>query len=251
MKAPVAIVVAFLVAVSAATAEAQAGVTARHHQALKHYRAGQELLRAEQFEKAAREFSAAVELDPLLALAHYGLGQSYVGVKRYASAIQAFIGCREAYRKIISLRDEHRAEMENRIDDEIRELQSMAARIRGGQYKGVGESRITEIDARIDDLRRMRQEPMTQFHPPAEVSLALGSAYFRNGDRDRAESEWKAAIEVNPRLGEAHNNLAVVYMMTGRLELAEQEIKAAENAGYRVNPQLKRDLKSRKTSSQR
>ena len=50
---------------------------------------------------------------------------------------------------------------------------------------------------------------------------------------------------MKPRLGEARNNLAVVYMMMGRLEEAHNEMKAAEQAGYRVNPQFKADLQKR------
>jgi tetratricopeptide (TPR) repeat protein len=249
MKVLSEIVLVGLVAMLSVPVIAQTTNTVQHAQALQRYRAGQELLRAEQFDKAAAEFSAAIDLDPLLALAHYGLGQSYVGLKRYASAVQAFVGCREAYRKIIAMREENRAETETRIDDEIRELQEIVVAIRGGRFRGYGESKITELETRIDDLRRLRQEPVSVFRPPAEVSLALGSAYFRNGDRDRAEAEWKTAIEVNPRLGEAHNNLAVVYMMTNRFELAENAIKAAEKAGYRVNPQLKQDVKTKKAAS--
>ena len=248
MKVLSGIVLVLVVAMTPVPVVAQSSKdTLRHTQALQRYRAGQELLRAEQFEKAAAEFTAATQLDPLLALAHYGLGQSYVGLRRYASAIQAFIGCREAYTKVIAMRDGNRAEAERIIDNEIRELQNVISGIRGGRFKGYGESKITELEARIDELRRMREEPVTQFRPPAEVSLALGSAYFRNGDRDMAETEWKTAVEVNPKLGEAHNNLAVIYMMTNRLDLAEQAIKAAEKAGYRVNPQLKQDVKNRKS----
>jgi Tfp pilus assembly protein PilF len=240
------IVLAALLATASIPADAQTTNTARNTQALQRYRAGQELLRAEQFEKAATEFSGAIQLDPLLALAHYGLGQSYMGLKRYASAIPAFVDCRETYRKIIGMRESNRREAQTRIDDEIRELQSTVVAIRGGRFKGYGETKITELEARIEELRRMREDHVTVFRPPSEVSLALGSAYFRNGDRDLAEAEWKAAIDINPRLGEAHNNLAVIYMMTNRLELAEHEIKAAEKAGYRVNPQLKQDVKNKK-----
>ena len=58
-----------------------------------------------------------------------------------------------------------------------------------------------------------------------------------------AEREYRAALAVDPKLGEAHNNLAVVCMLTGRFPDAEQEIKAAEKNGFKVNPQLKEDLK--------
>ena len=39
------------------------------------------------------------------------------------------------------------------------------------------------------------------------------------------------------------NNLAARYLQTGRVPQAETEIKAAEKAGFRVNPQLKEDVK--------
>ena len=57
-----------------------------------------------------------------------------------------------------------------------------------------------------------------------------------------AEREYKAAVEVDPAFGEAHNNLAVVYLVTGRSAEADAELKAAEKAGFRVNPRLKDDI---------
>jgi len=73
--------------------------------------------------------------------------------------------------------------------------------------------------------------------------LAIGSAHFRNGDRDSAGSAWEAAVQADPKLGEAHNNLAVYYMLSGRRADAETAVKNAEKAGFKVNPQLKADIK--------
>jgi Flp pilus assembly protein TadD len=81
---------------------------------------------------------------------------------------------------------------------------------------------------------------------PAFVSVALGSAYFRAERLVDAEREYKAAIEVDDRAGEAHNNLAVVYMMTDRFEQSEREMKLAEKSGFPVNPGLKQDLADRR-----
>jgi Flp pilus assembly protein TadD len=58
-----------------------------------------------------------------------------------------------------------------------------------------------------------------------------------------AEREWKTAVEVNPRLGEAHNNLAALFAMTGRKKEAEDAVRAAERSGFRVHPQLKEDIR--------
>jgi Flp pilus assembly protein TadD len=60
---------------------------------------------------------------------------------------------------------------------------------------------------------------------------------------EAAEREWKAAVAVNPRLGEAHNNLAALYAMSKRKQEAEDAVRAAERAGYRVHPQLKDDIR--------
>jgi Flp pilus assembly protein TadD len=90
----------------------------------------------------------------------------------------------------------------------------------------------------------MRRREQPSLETPAELSLALGSAYFRSGDLVSAEREWKVAVAANPRLGEAHNNLAALYAMTGRKEQAQDTVKQAEKSGYRVNPRLKSDIQA-------
>ena len=221
----------------------------RRQEALRHYRAGQELMRAEQFEKAEKEFAQAIERDPLLTLAHYGRGQALMALQQYPSAVQAFIGCREAHRTIFSLMQSQTAAVDRRADEEIRELKDTINSLRSGRVKSMGgvastvDTRVAQLEGRIRDLERMRQQSTGTFEPPAEVSLALGSAYFRNKQPDDAEREWLAAVAVNPRLGEAHNNLAVVHMLKGRRKEAEDAVRAAERAGYRVNPGLKADIR--------
>ncbi len=78
---------------------------------------------------------------------------------------------------------------------------------------------------------------------PAWISVALGSAYFRSDAIADAEREYLAALHADPKLGEAHNNLAVVYLQTGRYDKAAEEVSAAEKSGFRVNPQLKADIR--------
>ena len=212
-------------------------------QAFQHYRNGQELLQNEQFEKAVTEFRAAIELDPLLTLAHYGLGQSFMALKRYASAVDAFAGCRDAYERIFAMRQLDSVASNRRIDDELRELRDTVAAARGGRFKMDGvETQITRLEARIDDLERLRNASVGRFLVPAEVSLALGSARFRSGQLAEAERDWLAAVAVNPRLGEAHNNLAALYLMSQRKKEADGAVRAAERTGFRVHPQLKKDI---------
>lgn len=222
-------------------------------QALDRYRAGQELLTAERYEQAAAEFTAAIGLDPMLTLAHYGLGQAHMLLRRYASAIQAFAACRDIYERLGAMRQVNAMDVDRRLDDEIRTLEESLLAARTGRIKGAGENSSVagQLEKRLDDLKRLRddRDRSGRSPVPAEVLLALGSAYYRNNQAQDAEREWRAAVTVNSRLGEAHNNLAVIYMQTGRKKEAEDAIRAAERARYRVHPQLKEDIRQMKSDS--
>ena len=220
---------------------------ADRREALSHYRSGQELLSAEQFEKAAEAFRTAIKYDPLLTDAHYGLGQSFMGLQRYASAIQAFEGCIEAARRLHDLRQRDRVNTDRAIDEEIRELKDSVRRVASGHVR-VGQPQIkqTQLEQRIQELERSRSSLSPNFEPPATVLLSLGSAHFRNGNRDAAAQHWTDAVRVNSSLGEAWNNLAVIHLGAGRKREAEEAVRNAERAGFRVNPRLKSDIKALK-----
>ena len=83
---------------------------------------------------------------------------------------------------------------------------------------------------------------------PAEFPLALGSAYFRQEKLQEAKAEYEEATRLNPKLGAAHNNLAVIYLLTGLPAEAETELSRAEKSGFAVNPRLKEDIKKAKAA---
>jgi len=231
----------------AGNARAQGLDEAKHREALQHYRAGQEFLSSERFDRAAEEFSKAIDLDPLLTLAHYGLGQSYMNLKRYASAVLAFNGCKQAYERLAAMRTTDAFRADRNTDDEITFLRERLVAIRSGTLKGSagGPAAEAQVESRLEELegmKRGRRFDKAETAVPGEVHLALGSALYRNNQRPEAEVSWQAAVTANPKLGEAHNNLAVLYMLSGRKKEAEQAIKAAEKTKFRVNPQLKTDI---------
>jgi tetratricopeptide (TPR) repeat protein len=214
-------------------------------QAIELFRTGQEFMSAEQFERAADAFTKAKEKDPLLSIAHYGIGQANMNLRRYDNAIKAYKDCIEAMRTLHGLQQTNRFEVDKQREDEIRELRGVLDR----SSKNGRAPTVLALEQRLRDLENQRASTGSAFRPPAEVLLALGSAYFRNGDRDAAEAMWKASVDVNPKYGEAHNNLSVIYMQTGRLSEAEFELKLAEKNGFRVNPQLKADLRDRQKAA--
>ena len=107
---------------------------------------------------------------------------------------------------------------------------------------------IVRIEERIRLLENMRLSGREIIRVPAEVHLALGSAYFRQDKLEEAEGAYTLAVRENDKLGAAHNNLAVIYMLTGRLPQSRAAVDAAERAGFRVDPRFKADLQAREAA---
>lgn len=243
------------VAALAFSAAAQAGEPVdriTQARARERYEAGRQLLFKDAFAAAAGEFRAAADLDPTMALAYYGLGQAYMGLKSYTQAIRAYAECRRAYEELMASTLDKGARLDKWINDEIIALKDqqrlIEAQIRqgggaGGPARAIQLQRaLSQITNRITQYEHMRQRSDRTDAVPAGVALALGSAYLRAGQLRDAEREYLLALQGNPKMGEAHNNLAYVYMVTGRLTEAEQALKLAEKNGFRVNPRFKEEL---------
>jgi tetratricopeptide (TPR) repeat protein len=249
---PLALSAAFVLL--AATGPAAPAVSEQNRRlAVEHYENGRDLMAGEHFEEAVGEFQAAIDLDPLFTLAYFRKGQAHMTLKEYVLAERAFIGCREAHQQLAGLQLSNAEEFERRRDEEIEQLDNQQRLIESGQLSGSrsASKRNTQMGGRVSELRRNRRKGGGEAPAlPAELSVSLGSAYFRQGKMDLAEKEWKTAAIANPKLGEAHNNLAALYLITAKLDDAEKELKLAEKAGYPVHPRLKGDIeKARKSST--
>ena len=216
-------------------------------EARDHYALGQAHMRSESWDRAEAEFRKAIQLDPLFTLAHYSLGQVHMNTRSYASAVVAFTGCKEAFKQLAALGAMDSGVAEHQLDQEIRDLRDTINLYQSGTvHTNQPNNMVLKLESRVAELERMRKRGTVSTDVPAEFSLALGSAYLRSGKLPEAEREYVEAVKVNPKMGEAYNNLAVVYLNTGRINEAENAVKQAEKAGFKVHPQLKKDIAARK-----
>jgi tetratricopeptide (TPR) repeat protein len=228
-----------------------AAQTREQRDALKHYRSGQQALATERYQEAVDEFQSAVRLDPLLVPAHYGLGQAHMALKEYPEALRAYTRCEQAFHESEAVALTDRVAADRRLDEYIKALEDdlqYLQRVAQGTNLNAqrAEQASTTKEQQINALKARRLRTAGAPEPtPGWLSLALGSAHFRLSDLAQAEEHYKKAIAVSPELGEAHNNLAVVYLLTGRPTEAAAEIQAAEKTGFKVNPQLKKDVAAR------
>lgn len=231
------------------TAQNAADSGRARREAMEHYQAGTQAMTAEHYAEAADEFEQAVKLDPLLVLAHYGLGQARMALKDYPAAVRAYLGCRKAFHDDVASQIQRDSGWEQRLDAQIRAVEDQMAIIGSGRpasgfSRPLSSLNPAQLQQQLDSLRtRRKRGASVDTRTPPWISIALGGAYFRNGALADAEREYKAALEVDPKVGEAHNNLAVVYLLTKRPADAEREVALAEKAGFKVPEGLKRDIR--------
>jgi tetratricopeptide (TPR) repeat protein len=236
--------------VSAAAAWAQEGPTANAlKEAREHYGKGEAFMAEESFAKAAAEFRMATRLDPEYTLAYYSLGQANMALKRYQEAATAYEACQETILDLAKMNVQERGEARQARTDELLDIE--AAIMRWGGPDAPPNTQLMRLQER-KRLIEQQQEKDSISAPgvPAELSVALGSAYFRLDRLADAEREYVAAIDAGEPTGAAHNNVAVVYMMTERFDQARESVRLAEEAGFRVNPLFKEDLEERAAAAQ-
>lgn len=218
--------------------------TIQAHEKIKE---GRQLMSSEKFEEAAQAFREAIALDPLLTMAHYGLGQARMALKQYPSAVIAFRGAREAFEKRTAENLTRRLEDDSVRQDRIRLLRDKIRQIQdrapaSQQAARMQQQRIQEWEVEIATLQPQGVGAVRRV--PAGITLALGSAHFRSGQMAEAEREYRAVLAADPRMGEPRNNLAVVLLLTGRPAEAREQLKVAEKNGFKVSAGLKKDVET-------
>jgi tetratricopeptide (TPR) repeat protein len=214
-----------------------------------HVRAAWELMRSEAWADAAQAFRKAIEIDRQFEDAYYGLGLADMRLKKYGEAVVAYVKCRELYQAEAGRQFSSRQDAQRYRQDRLTEIDDVIRQYQQGPQTVSTQNRVRELQEQrrqIEEYIRHGADMTIGKSVPAFVYLALGSAFFRLEQWPDAEREYRAAIAADPKTGEAYNNLAVVYLTTGRYAEADKAVQAAEKAGFKVSPGLKDDIKKSK-----
>ena len=202
-------------------------------------------MRNEDFAAARKSFEAAIGIEPTFELAHFMLGRVHLAQKEFAPAAAALTRARDLYVSQANQQFADKQEAQRHRRERLAEIDGLISNLQGvtPQTFQVREQirQLEERKRQVQDLDRAKDLTADQV-VPAFVSLSLGSAYFRLGKLPEAEQAYLAAVAADPKTGEAHNNLAVVYLQTGRYAQAKGAVRAAEKAGVKVHPELKAEI---------
>ena len=256
MRFTATIVLATMFAVPAgahAQVNTSKGASLEARRANQYYKEGWQAMHKESWDEAAKQFQAAIDTDDKFALAYYSLGRAEMGRRNFAKAIAAYVTCKQLYVRIGGERFSNQLDYRKRLEDRILEYETtiqQSQQVSSGKGSSQSQSLyMRELQTQLMTLQQAKDRNdivNIDATVPYFVPMALGAAYFRAGQFAEAEREYNEAIQANPSSGETHNNLAVLYLMTGRLDLAEKEVAKAEDTGFKVPPGLKDDIRKKK-----
>jgi tetratricopeptide (TPR) repeat protein len=164
----------------------------------EHVRRGDAYLKEQKYQEASLEYRGALQIDPNMAAAHWGLAQAFEGLQRLPEMI-------DSLRRTVELD-------KNNLD----------ARIKLGNYYlalSKGQSQL------IEEAERLAKETLERDPNNIEGHILMGSILFARNDREKAFAELNHAIELNPNRIESYLSLAKFYVVTNERNKAEELLK--------------------------
>jgi tetratricopeptide (TPR) repeat protein len=255
MRVVAAALTAFVVSALPARAQTPYQLNSDAERIQRHYRHGWEAFLAERWTEAVGEFKQVLEIDTKHKLAYYGLGRSYMQLKQFVDAATAYEECRNLYQADASEKFKSAQEADtirqNDLDQIRIAINALATRSPSTATPTTTSNQLRQLRDQAQRIQNKRDAINNNLsivsEVPSFVWLALGSAYFRSNRLPEAEKAYKATIDLDPKSGEAWNNLAALYLITDRIDQADRAVVSAEKVGYPVNPELKADIKRRKS----
>ncbi len=209
---------------------------------------GSKALRSGDLEAASQRFEQALALVRDLPDAHVGLGNIAMRRQRFEEALRHYEAARAG---IVELAQQLKArEFEHQrtqlveaqiLQDQIALVNAPTSRMSPGRKQMLTLNFETKSAAARQESTKS-PDAKSDVRIPPELFFLIGNANARLGRLEEARLNWETCTGLDPAFAPVHNNLAVLYLQTGRLDDAQEHVVRAEQLGVAVNPQFKRDL---------
>lgn len=221
----------------------------QYREALPHYDKAVKAFSRNDHEAARRELDKAIAAMPQYSYAHLLMAKTWYLSRRYDEALPAIERAETAWREFAGIAADAKSEKgeallrrRRALQDQINTLQEDFRQALRQDQRDRLQNYIITLQHQIDEIDRdqVSQTPTETAALPSEYSFVHGNILLRMNRLIDAEPQYLRAIEVNPKYGEAFNNLASLYFQAGRLEEARSVLAQARGRGLPINLDLER-----------
>lgn len=200
-------------------------------------------------EKAENKLLAALEIMPVHADASFVMAQLQLKRKEFSKALASITAAEKNYSSISKF---HAVTYQQYLQDLRQKRQGLqeqlgrmedALRNVSPEQKGSVEEAMKSISLNIQQIDFLLKSPFPEaIEVPAGYFYIHGNILYQMGMLDDAAARYREALRLDPRLGSAYNNLALVSFSRGRYEEALDCLLRAEGAGVKINPEFKKTV---------
>lgn len=224
------------------------------------YNSGIEHLDNQKFSEAIAKFNEAINIDPIDAEMHYGVGRACLGQGDLKAG-------ENAAKKALELTENNHPDSQKLLDA-IRHYGSGCTFLKNREWNraiakfqeatnqepifieahcGLGKAYLEAGDLEAAESTAEKALKLKNNYRPAQELLGdvtkkyrdNGKSYFIKKQYDQAIAKFQKAIEIDPKFKEAHLDLVKTYLKLGDLETAEREAKKVLRVDFNYEPASK------------
>ena len=219
------------------------------------YLSGAELFAKGKLDMAEKKLLECLNTMPGHADASYLLAQIHLRRKELSLALEAINTAEKNYAANARFQNfshqdyldrlrQQREGLEAQRTQIERKIQAMAGS--SNPEKGRLEQEVQLFVQSIREIDRRLNSPVASaIEVPADYFYIHGNVLFQSGSPVGAAAQYREAIRLDPRHGNAYNNLALALFSLGKHREALDYLLQAEAAGVKVNPEFKKAIETK------
>lgn len=219
-------------------------------QAKRLYEKGEQFYLKDKLSKAQESLEKCVEVFPQYSEAYFVLAQVLYKQREYQGALEQIANAKTHFEYMsnirVSTQMEYLSSLRERsmkLKEVLRELQEKLNNRLSDAERSRIESAIGGTSSELSQIENRLHSPIPNVETlPAEYYYVHGNILFKLKKFQEAHKQYLETIKVNPKHGNALNNLSTLYFMVKNYEKAKEYMEKAEASGVVISEKYKKAL---------
>jgi len=200
------------------------------------------------WKNSEKELKECLQKMPEHADAYFYLAQLFYRYKNYQQALDYIFKAKANYKILAKMKInfEHLRILDlqkkkNALEGRLSTLREYLAKATSRDQRSKLQSAIANAENEKTTIDNRLNRPLPSPEQiPADYYYFHGNVLFRLKRFQEAYDQYRETIRINPKHGEAYNNLANLYYMARKYQKALDYLNMAEENGAKINPAFKK-----------
>lgn len=238
-----------LLAIPFAAAQDMDNKVTDYNRARPLYHKGLDAFKSKKYDDAIKSFEQALRILPEYSESALYLGICHYYKKNYEKALQIIEDAKAKYMQWyhinIGIKTKMYDDAQTKISELRQQLQALQNRLQNESPEQQGETRrqISNLERTIKSYESVDRPPITEPVVPPDYYYHCANCLLRMEKYNESFQQYHKTLELEPKHGDAHNNLAYIYFLAKQYEKSWEHMQLAKQYGAEVNPQAEAALK--------